>query len=87
MGDLCSDRHGDGPLPPSSPQRGVCGRGRSVGKGAGYQPSIRLVKKKQKKTILLDLMWKDEQNAAGPSDFCPRLGQLRKLHNAHLETG
>lgn len=31
MGDLCSNRHGDGSLPPRAPRRGVCGRGRRDG--------------------------------------------------------
>lgn len=47
MGDLYSDHHGDGSLPPKAPWRGwvrrVGGRGdegRGVGNGAVYHPSL-----------------------------------------------
>lgn len=43
--------------------------------------------KKQKKKILLDLTWKNEPNAAGPSDFRPRLGQLRKDEASQCKSG
>lgn len=67
---------------PDLPRGAFVGRG--DGKGAGYQPSIR-VKKKQ--TILLDFTCKNGQNAAGPSGCCPLPGQVRKEEASQYKSG
>lgn len=42
---------------------------------------------KEQVTNRVVFTWKNEQNAAGPSDFCPLLGQLRKEEASQCKSG
>lgn len=70
VGDLCSNRHGDGALPSQgSPEGSLCegenGRERSRLPTEHLKQSEKLYSKKRG-SILLDFKWKNAEIAAGP---------------------